>query len=233
MTNFTFIRESLKIGNDYRKYIEENLEGIGIEIGALHKPFPINEKTKMTYVDYLRTEDLKQKYKSDDNVPIENIVNVDYVSKHMLPMFKDGTVDFICSSHVLEHLPNPGRAIEEWLRVTKTGGIVYVVLPDKRECFDRNRQIIPLDHLISDYDENVTGIEYAHYSDYLMNVHGCLNEETIVSAFNNQGEIHVHVWTYESFVEFIAWLRITLGNFDVQDSQKIGLNIIVVLQKTR
>lgn len=38
--------------------------------------------------------------------------------------------DFCYSSHCLEHLRDPIRAIARWLEVTKIGGIIYVAVPD-------------------------------------------------------------------------------------------------------
>ena len=40
--------------------------------------------------------------------------------------FRDGAVDVCFSSNVLEHVPDPGGLIDEMIRVTKPGGIVYV-----------------------------------------------------------------------------------------------------------
>jgi SAM-dependent methyltransferase len=38
----------------------------------------------------------------------------------------DGTVDLAFSSNVLEHVPEPGRFLDEMVRVTRPGGIIYV-----------------------------------------------------------------------------------------------------------
>jgi SAM-dependent methyltransferase len=41
------------------------------------------------------------------------------------------TYDFVASSHCLEHLGNPTIALENWLRITKVGGHVIIVVPDE------------------------------------------------------------------------------------------------------
>lgn len=43
-----------------------------------------------------------------------------------------GVFDFVHSSHCLEHLADPMGALENWLRVTKPGGHVIVIVPDEQ-----------------------------------------------------------------------------------------------------
>lgn len=42
----------------------------------------------------------------------------------------DETFDFVYSSHCLEHLSNVPRAVMNWARVCKSGGYLYIVVPD-------------------------------------------------------------------------------------------------------
>jgi len=39
------------------------------------------------------------------------------------------TLDYVFSSHCLEHLERPKEALEEWIRVLKKGGLLYLYLP--------------------------------------------------------------------------------------------------------
>ena len=41
----------------------------------------------------------------------------------------DRSLDFVFSSHVLEHLSEPERALKEWQRVLKPGGVLFLYLP--------------------------------------------------------------------------------------------------------
>ncbi len=43
---------------------------------------------------------------------------------------------------------NPGRQIQEWLRIVRPGGLVYMVVPDKRFCFDRRRELTEIEYLL-------------------------------------------------------------------------------------
>lgn len=51
----------------------------------------------------------------------------------------DGTYEFVYSSHCLEHMRSVERALENWVRVLRPGGILYVVVPDfglyEKQCF--------------------------------------------------------------------------------------------------
>jgi SAM-dependent methyltransferase len=42
----------------------------------------------------------------------------------------EGSLDYVYSSHCLEHLPDPVRALKRWSDVVRPGGYVYVAIPD-------------------------------------------------------------------------------------------------------
>jgi hypothetical protein len=48
---------------------------------------------------------------------------------YRLPAFGDGSLDFVFSSHVLEHLHRPEEALALWTRKLKSGGILFLYLP--------------------------------------------------------------------------------------------------------
>src|ERR1044072_4726044 len=52
---------------------------VGIEIGALDKPFIQRNDGNSLYVDYTDREGLVEKYRQDPNVNVENIVRVDAI----------------------------------------------------------------------------------------------------------------------------------------------------------
>ena len=43
----------------------------------------------------------------------------------------DGTYDFVHSSHCLEHLTDPNVALENWIRIAKSGGHIVIMVPDE------------------------------------------------------------------------------------------------------
>jgi SAM-dependent methyltransferase len=48
----------------------------------------------------------------------------------LLESVPDGSLDFVYSSHCLEHLEDVAISLTNWVRVTKPGGYLYVVVPD-------------------------------------------------------------------------------------------------------
>lgn len=75
--------------------------------------------------------------------------------------------EFVLSSNCLEHIANPLKAIEEWLRVIKRGGIILLVVPNKEMIFDHARPVTKYEHLVSDYENNVQENDLTHLSEIL------------------------------------------------------------------
>jgi SAM-dependent methyltransferase len=79
-----------------------------------------------------------------------------------LPNVSDDSYDFILSSHNLEHFANPIRALKEWIRVTKPGGNIVIVLPHYAKMFDRKRKPTTLQHMIDDYEKDIGEDDLPH-----------------------------------------------------------------------
>jgi len=84
-----------------------------------------------------------------------------------LSMVPDETYDFVLASHVLEHIANPLRALQEWKRVLNPEGTVLVVVPDKRETFDHRRAFTPFDHIEADFIANTPEDDLSHLDEVL------------------------------------------------------------------
>lgn len=50
-----------------------------------------------------------------------------------MPMFADGSKDFIIASHIFEHLIDIDRALREWHRVLRPGGVLALACPDENQ----------------------------------------------------------------------------------------------------
>ena len=151
---------------------------------------------------------------------LEGRTEVDYVTDAAnLSFALDGSQDFVCSSHVLEHLANPLKAIGEWKRVIKEEGIIYVGVPDKRYIFDHKRQRTPLSHLIDDFEKGVDQTDKTHISDFLENRDEkgvcCESGEKLTEHAGEgfESRVHHHVWIVEDLKEIFEYtdLRILYG----------------------
>lgn len=78
------------------------------------------------------------------------------------------TYDFVLSSHNLEHFANPIKALNEWLRILKQGGCIFLILPDKRYTFDRKRETTTFEHIIEDYNNLTKENDTTHLQEILM-----------------------------------------------------------------
>lgn len=68
----------------------------------------------------------KKEWALPNSIPIDIKFNNDF-DAYKLPK---KSVDYIFSSHCLEHLPNWVNALEYWLENLKDGGILFLYLPD-------------------------------------------------------------------------------------------------------
>lgn len=112
---------------------------IGIEIGPLCSPIVTREMGAIRYVDHDSTAGLRAKYAHISAVNIDQIVEVDYVwgDKRLSELVGgDARVDYVIASHVIEHVPDLIGWLQEIHQILKPGGILSLVIPDKRFCFD-------------------------------------------------------------------------------------------------
>jgi SAM-dependent methyltransferase len=148
---------------------------------------------------------------------------VDFLADARALPLPDGTLDYLCSSHVLEHLPDPVAALHEWHRVLRRGGLLYLVVPDKRFTFDETRPVTPIEHLLRDFQEGTTDADtLAHIDEFVDQTNWsmlCPNsspadrpqQQEAARAFYRrelaQGrsiDIHYHTFTPESLIALLG-----------------------------
>jgi SAM-dependent methyltransferase len=184
------------------------LMGHGLEIGALHQPATIPAHCKIEYCDAQSKEDSLRQFpelKNHDLVEVNYICDLD---KKGLSLFGAERFDFIVINHVLEHVANPIKVVEEIFRVTKIGGHVVLSIPDKDFTFDKERDLTSFEHLQTEYENHVTEVTDEHYLDFLKGVHpdvvkNCGDQLQVHINHVRQKREHAHVWDSQSFSDFM------------------------------
>jgi SAM-dependent methyltransferase len=74
----------------------------------------------------------------------------------------DGTYDFVLASHILEHVANPLRALEEFHRVLKPRGWAIVLVPNQMYTFDHRRPVTTFAHLLADLSAGMDESDLTH-----------------------------------------------------------------------
>jgi SAM-dependent methyltransferase len=80
---------------------------------------------------------------------------------------EENSYDFILSCHTLEHLANPLKALEEWKRVLRPSGPLFLVLPHKDATFDHRRAVTSLAHLVDDYQRTTKEDDLTHLEEII------------------------------------------------------------------
>lgn len=128
--------------------------------------------------------------------------------------------DFVISSHCLEHCANTLKSVNEWLRILKKGGVLLLVLPDKRYTFDHNRSITKFSHLREDYANKVNEDDLTHLSEILklhdLNLDkaaGSIDqfEERSKNNYSNRC-LHHHVFDFELLKQIFEYNNVESVN---------------------
>ena len=168
-----------------------NKKGLGLEVGPSHNPIAPKKKGFNVHIlDHATAEQLREKYKGHEGygVKVENIEEVDFVW-HGEPYHElignTHCYDWIIASHLIEHVPDLILYLQQCEILLKPDGILSLVIPDKRYCFDyfsnaakRNGNIAwaldglggatELLHTISEAKEN---LKQSHSSSDYIDVH--------------------------------------------------------------
>lgn len=107
------------------------------------------------------TEEYNYYYNKKGKVIINDAVNIKNI--------EDNTYDFCFSSHSLEHIANPLKAINEWLKIIKKNSYIIIIVPEKSLCFDHKRNYSKFSTLLSQYEKNVKEDDLSTLVEILIN----------------------------------------------------------------
>lgn len=181
------------------KLAHKYLDGLkGIEIGgSAHNKFGLNTLN----LDF--TASMETIFKLHEIKECGEAVPVDIVARGENLPFHSESIDFIVSSHALEHFPDPIKVLKEWYRVIKNKGYIFLIIPHKNRTFDKDRPRTTLKELIQ---RHKTGECY-----------NCPND-------------HCSVWITEDVVELIMYLGWkVIEACDIDD--KVGNGFTIIIKK--
>lgn len=173
------------------------LAGPGVEIGAFHTPIPgISPVYVDRFSEYAHQPTLAEYFGDAADLP-----------------FVDSSLNYVATSHVIEHVANPLSAFLEWYRVLRHNGVIYMVVPSRLFTFDRSRPLTPVDHMVADFQQNVTQCDGTHIDDFVFNVDWrefspstpesdvAKERNTLRESYRNairtDSEINIHFHTFE------------------------------------
>lgn len=141
--------------------------------------------------------------------------------------------DFVLSSHCLEHVANPIKALKEWYRILKNKGKLILILPDKNNTFDRRRSYTTYEHIVSDYLNDTTENDTTHFMEILQ-TH---DEEKIKLKYEEWKSMlsnnsinrcaHHHVFSLETVKQLLEYT-----GFKVQSQSKFPpIHLITIATK--
>jgi SAM-dependent methyltransferase len=182
------------------RFVSGYLAGMtGIEIGASsHNRFYLDA------VNVDRFEGNDTVYKREARRLVLHTAKVDVVAPGDDLPFDDNSHDFVFSSHVIEHFPDPIKALYEWVRVARH--FVVVIAPHRDRNFDSERPLTTTAELLERHRDGFTSDEDLHWS----------------------------VWTCESFVEMCeaTGLRVT-DRQDPDDKVGNGFTVVIDAAQSR
>jgi len=196
------------------KYLDDL---VGIEIGAAaHNPFNL---PNCTYVDY--TDEFTI-FKEGEMKLCGEMARVDVVADGADLPFKDNSYDYVISSHLIEHFFDPIKAIEEWFRVIKPGGYIFIIAPNQYALLGETRPCTKYTELLDRHsgkmlpaDVDMTGYQKSTVTGKPLNEHG-----------------HWSVWNLTEFIELCDHMKWhVVEKLEVDD--KVGNGFCVILTKDK
>ncbi|WP_169743630.1 glycosyltransferase [Methanolacinia paynteri] len=213
------------------------IRGEGIEVGPLHQPLPVPPNVVMHYVDRLDYDALLEQY---PEISKEEIIRPDIIDDaYSLKTIKDESYDFCICNHVFEHMRDPIGAFINWMRILKSGGILYLSIRDASNPLDLGRDPTTLEHMIEDSMNVDISKDRSHFYECAKFWHRVSDDKVrdIAEANWRRGySIHYHVFNNNTIDQILDYIHSSGINFTILDHKENEINgvkeYIFILRKT-
>lgn len=214
---------------NYKKHQNLLKDKIGLEIGgpsgifSKHGLIPIYPVVKrLDGCNFSETTIWEGNIKEGNNYCYGNQKGYQYICDATDLSGISETYDFILSSHCLEHIANPLKAIKEWLKILKDEGILLIVVPNKEYTFDHKRPTTSFTHLLNDFQNNIKEDDLTHFPEILklqdINLDlgvGDIKEFKERSLKNYENRcLHHHVFDTQLLIEIFDYFDIEIITAD-------------------
>ncbi|MCU1362131.1 MAG: hypothetical protein JWN99_3420 [Ilumatobacteraceae bacterium] len=233
----------------------------GLELGPLTHPVIRRDMGAIRYADHVDTDTLRARYRLHEGFDVDAIVPIDYAigagSLHDA-VGADAPFDYVLGSHVIEHVPDLVRWLDDVRSVLRDDGILTLAIPDHRRCFDAlrsptvvadvvhahvTRATVPTPRQVFDhYSSAVTwhgSIAWAEEPPIgeLVSVHSeheAIERATASDLSGEYDDVHCWVFTPRSFRRVVAAMqRLGLMSFRLEScSETIGGEFFVTMHAT-
>jgi SAM-dependent methyltransferase len=124
----------------------------GVELGGANSPHPDGNSFFLKAIN-VSPEASERDYYGTDKSGHRGFCHLHGHAAY-IPLFDD-SIDYIVSSHVMEHVPDPIRAWEEWERVVRPGGYFLMIVPhhDQLKGDHRPLEDFTMGRICRAYDE--------------------------------------------------------------------------------
>jgi len=205
--------------------------GLGVEIGPGPKPQILpSGRTRVKYVEQATPDQWQLLYGKDTAAPINPDLWELYVvgNADNIPVERH-SLDFIFSSHVVEHLANPLGHFAYWSSLLSEGGIVAAVIPDHGGCKDYIFQPSTYEELVAEFHNGSMTPTLAHYQRWAKYRAPRTDPADILRSGRS---IHVHFYTPDSMDTILLRMHKQLGfsRYSIT-SEKNHKDFFVVLEK--
>jgi predicted SAM-dependent methyltransferase len=219
-------------------------KGAGLEIGPSHNPIaPKSKGFNVHILDHASAADLRSKYQGH-SVNLNNIEDVDFVWSgeplHEL-IGKTGCYDWIIASHVIEHVPNLISYLQQCEKLLKPDGILSLVIPDKRYCFDYFSSSSSSGNILDAFTEKRVRPSHGQIFDHISNaskrqgniawgLDGLGGADELVHTFTEAQAHWIHSLSTTDYIDVHCW-RFTPASFRLVISDLLNLDLIGLVIK--
>jgi predicted SAM-dependent methyltransferase len=181
-----------------RSALVARCRGRGVELGPGHQPqVRPSASVNVRYVEQKSADSWIGTYDSKGVMQTDAALWERYIigTASDIPE-PDGTLDFIFSSHVLEHLINPLHCLEHWSRKLRDGGIAVCVVPDAMGCKDYVFNLSNPKTWEDEYASGTRDVYREHFARYARG-RGMPNDR-VDKMMESGFSIHVHFYSREN-----------------------------------